>query len=253
MADDSNRPGNTGDPKDREEDLLSPYWAIMRRKAGARELPDPTPEERAGKTYPGELVIGTGRGVLVRVQQDGTLIYGDNYTPDEAAVTLWTEIGRRRGDFEARMQYLDLLELHIALLAVSDAAYEAAQRVSRGPSSTDHDRQREELSRASLEMRVHGIIEFAREFANIRPDLVAQARRMVPGAQPATPSIPVEPIQPQTPAPIVEVCTCERVRSVADDGAVVDVIRSPTCQAHGSDPSPTVADSVLCEPPSMIS
>jgi hypothetical protein len=30
-----------------------------------------------------------------------------------------------------------------------------------------------------------------------------------------------------------EVCTCARVRGMANDGAVVEVVRSPTCSAHG--------------------
>jgi hypothetical protein len=133
--------------------------------------------------HPGELVIcGPGGERLVRIQPDGSIIYGEHYTPDEAAVSLWTAIGQRRLDFEGRMQYLNLLELHIALLAVSDAAYEVAQRAAREEGATETERFREEMSRRSLETRVHGIIEFAREFAMMRPDLVAQARRVVPGA-----------------------------------------------------------------------
>jgi hypothetical protein len=168
----------------------------MRRKAGEQQKLKLTPEEEAAQVHPGEMVIATDKRVLVRVQRNGDLIFGETYTPDEAAVALWTAVGRRRPDFEARLAYLNLLELHIALLAVSDAAYEAAQFMAKQPTATENERQREELSRRSLEVRVHGIIEFAREFANMRPDLVAQARRVIPGAN--TPPVP-PPVPPPEP------------------------------------------------------
>lgn len=191
-TDDKRSPGGAAEPPGPQDDLLSPYWAVMRRMRGADEPKPPTPEEEAAKTYPGELVIATSaKRILVRIQPDGRIIYGDEYTPDEAAVELWTAIARRRADFEARMQYINLLELHIALIAVADQAYEAAQMAVRAAlanaETTEREREalrfREDLSRRNLETRVHGVIEFAREFASVRPDLLAQARRMVAGPQ----------------------------------------------------------------------
>ena len=193
---DDERPsgGGTGEqPTPDQEDLLSPYWAVMRRMRGADEPRPPTPEEEVARAHPGELVIATSpQRVLVRILRDGTVLYGPEYTPDEAAVTLWTAIGARRPYFDARMRYMDLLELHVALIAVADQAYEAAQnalRAALGNAETterfrEELRQREDLSRRALETRVHGMIEFAREFASQRPDLLAQARRMIPGGQP---------------------------------------------------------------------
>jgi hypothetical protein len=192
--DDKRDPGGTGEQPagGAEEDLLGPYWAVMRRMRGADQPRPPTPEEEAARTFPGELVIATSaKRVLVRIQPDGRIIYGDEYTPDETAVELWTTIARRRADFEARMQYITLLELHVALLAVADQAYEAAQLATRNAmgnaETTEREREalrfREDLSRRALETRVHGMIEFAREFAAIRPDLLAQARRLIPGGQ----------------------------------------------------------------------
>jgi hypothetical protein len=49
--------------------------------------------------------------------------------------------------------------------------------------ATEYERQREELSRRNLEMRVHGVIEFAREYASMRPDLIRMARAHTPGGQ----------------------------------------------------------------------
>lgn len=125
----------------------------------------------------------------MRIQPDGTVLYGEGYTPDEAAVMLWEAIGRRRPDYQVRLTYLDMLELHVALLAVADQAYENAQTAVRAAvgnaETTEREREglrfREEMSRRSLETRVHGIIEFAREFAIQRPDLIDQARRVILG------------------------------------------------------------------------
>jgi hypothetical protein len=178
-------PGGAKDLERTEDspDLLSPFWAVMHRMRGGDRPREPTPEERVGQAHPGELVIATADRVLARIGPDGTVVYGEGATPDEAARELWEAIARHRPHFDARMNYLNLLELHVALLAVADQAYETAQAAAMAPGATENERFREEMSRRSLETRVHGIIEFAREFASMRPDLIATARRGVPGAQ----------------------------------------------------------------------
>ncbi|MGH7866863.1 MAG: hypothetical protein ACREP9_04300 [Candidatus Dormibacteraceae bacterium] len=177
MAEHDNR--NPGTASDANEDLLSPYWAVMRRMSGADKPKQPeTATERMAAAHPGELVIMTGRGgALVRIRDDGSVVFEEGATPDDAARALWEAVGRQRSHFEERRRYLDLLELHVALLFVSDQAYEAAQLAAHSPEATEHIRFREELSRRSLETRVHGMIEFAREFAMLRPDLIELARR----------------------------------------------------------------------------
>ena len=190
MADEpNNRPddGRGAEQQPAPENDLAPYWAAMRRLRGADGPREPSPEERTGRLYPGEMVIATEGRVLCRIQPDGTLIVEEGYTPDRAAVALWEAVAARMPGFEARRNYLHLLELHIALLALSDEAYEAAQRAARAEGATDHDKLREELSRRSWETRVHGIVEFAREFAHLRPDLIETARRGMPGAIPPPP------------------------------------------------------------------
>jgi hypothetical protein len=192
MAEDDKRdPGGAGaDEQPPQNDLLSPYWAVMRRLRGADGPRPPTPEQLIAAAHPGELVIATAGRTLVRIGPDGSVTYGEGATPDEAARALWESIARHRADFESRLTYLNMLELHVALLAVADQAYEAAQNAARAPGATENERFREELSRASLETRVHGIIEFAREFAHLRPDLIALARRGMPGAQGGPPPAP---------------------------------------------------------------
>jgi hypothetical protein len=178
MADNERREDTPEAPADagpREEDLGA-YWAVMRRMRGAEDPRPLTPEEEAARVHPGDLVIGTSRNrTLVTIHPDGTIGYGEAYSPDEAARVLWESIARRRPDFEARLRYMDLLELHIALIAVTDAAYEAATIAARAPGAGVLEEQRVELSRRDLEVRVHGIIEFAREYATMRPDLIRQA------------------------------------------------------------------------------
>ena len=191
-----------------DNDELGPYWRIIHRLRGVDQPREPLPEETLGRTYPGELVIGTSANrILARIQPDGSVIYGDDYTPDEAAVTLWTAIGSRRPGFDRRMQYMELLDLHIALIAVADQAYETAQAASRAAQAAaqaedstetervreDTERFREEMSRRNLETRIHGIIEFAREYASMRPDLIEQARQFLPGTGSGTEGNPIPP------------------------------------------------------------
>lgn len=53
----------------------------------------------------GDLVIATSRSrVLVRIKPDGTLVYGPEYTPDEAASVLWQTIARKRAEFEKKVE-----------------------------------------------------------------------------------------------------------------------------------------------------
>ncbi len=158
----------------------------MRRMRGGDQPREPaTPQERIAAAHPGELVIATANRTLVRIGPNGEVTYPDGATPDEAARALWESVGRQRDQFERRTRYLTLLELHVALLFVTDQAYETAQnarKAAEGNAETteryrEELRQREELSRGELETRVHGIIEFAREFALLRPDLIETARR----------------------------------------------------------------------------
>jgi hypothetical protein len=169
------------DDKRDEEDQLGPYWAVLRRSRGERE---PTPEERVSGEHPGDLVIATDRNrVIVRIHPDGTVAYGEGYEADDAARALWEAIGRRRLDFDRRLNHLQLLELHVALVAAADESYEQAQRRAQEPTAQEIDRFQEELCRRNLEARVHGMIEFAREYVVNRPDLVELARSVrIPGS-----------------------------------------------------------------------
>lgn len=178
MPDDEKRdeeqaPNGTAEPNDGED--LAVYWAAVRGPRPERPL---TPEEQAAKAFPGSLTIGTATNWLIRIHNDGTLEYGPEYTPDEAAVTFWEAMGRRRIQSEERFLQIAMMELHYALLQEADRAYETAQRRARREGATEHDRMMEEMSRRDLESRMHEIIEFSRELVAQRPDLAARVRRV---------------------------------------------------------------------------
>lgn len=155
------------DKRRSEEDPLEAYWGDVRRPE-----PNPLPEQALARQHPGDLVIGTSeKRVLVRIHPDGTLTFGPEYTPDEAAVTFWTEMARRRLETEQRLIQFQAQEHLLALVAESDLAYEAAQTRARAEGATEHDKFMEEMSRRNLEARFHQLIEFARGLLAARPDL----------------------------------------------------------------------------------
>jgi hypothetical protein len=169
----------------REEDNeLSAYWNDLRREGGPE-----IPERRFAREHPGDLIIGTSKErMLVRIHPDGQLTYGPEYTPDEAAVTFWEEMGRRRLESEARIIQIMATERLLARIGQADLAYERAQRRAQTDTASEHDRFMEEMSRRSLEARVHELVEFARGIYLGRPDLQEQVRTPIfeppPAAEP---------------------------------------------------------------------
>lgn len=151
----------------RDDETLSEYWEAIRPTG----QPD-TIERQFARTHPGDLIIATSEArELVRIHPDGTLTYGPEYTPDEAAVTFWTEMGRRRLQMEERLIQIQAMEQLLARVASADIAYETAQRRAHTETAIDHDKLMEEMSRRSLESRVHELIEYARGLIHSRPDL----------------------------------------------------------------------------------
>ena len=86
-----------------------------------------------------DLVIGTSaQRILVRIKADGTLIYGPDYTPDEAARVLWETLARRREAFEqAKTQSDDhakakeVLFLHMQKLLLEAGKADLANQIAR--------------------------------------------------------------------------------------------------------------------------
>ncbi len=200
-TDDNDKPANAtpaseaaSDPDavGREEDNeLSAYWNDLKREGGP-ELP----ERRFAREHPGDLIIGTSKErELVRIHADGQLTYGPEYTPDEAAVTFWEAMGRRRLESEERIIQIFATERLLARIGQADLAYERAQRRAREDAASEHDRFMEEMSRRSLEARVHELVEFARGLYLGRPDLQEQVRTPIFEPRPAEPA-PEEDLMP---------------------------------------------------------
>lgn len=111
---------------------------------------------------PKDLVIGTAGRELVRIKADGSLIYGPEYTPDEAAVEFWTQMAQRRLESEERLTQLAAMEQLVLAVARADLAYEAAQLKSKKLGATSEDQFAHERCAAEWESKVHQLTEFAR-------------------------------------------------------------------------------------------
>lgn len=109
-----------------------------------------------------DFVIGTAKRELVRIKADGTIIYGPDYTPDEAAVEFWTQMSQRRVESEERLIQLGAMEQLIMAVGRADLANEAAQRKSMALGANDLDKFAAERTNGQLEAGVHQLIEFAR-------------------------------------------------------------------------------------------
>lgn len=118
------------------------------------------------ETEPGELVIATSADrVLVRIRKDGTIVYGEDYTPDEAAKVLWEAVARQRQEDETRRILFSHLEHLLQQLGEQDLRYEACQKAARAPKASAHDKFQEERAANQWEMLIHQVVEFARGFA----------------------------------------------------------------------------------------
>ena len=118
--------------------------------------------EDAPTKDPTDLVVGTADRELVRIKADGRIIYGPEYTPDEAAVEFWTQMSQRRLESEERLIQLGAMEQLIMAVGKADLTNEAAQRKSRALGASDLDKFAAERTNGALESAVHQLIEFAR-------------------------------------------------------------------------------------------
>jgi len=151
-----------------DDDILKEYWEDLQ----VGPVPDPTLPSFYGK-HPGDLVIGTSKDrILVRIHPDGTLTYGPDYTPDEAAVEFWTQMCVRRMESEERVMHLGVVESMLIRMGNADLNYEGRQRQAQAEGATDHDRFQAEMARRNLEAIVHQTIEFGRGLV-ARPDAPA--------------------------------------------------------------------------------
>ncbi len=170
-----------------EDENIREFWDDV-QPSGAQSAAIP----RFGE-HPGDLIIGTSRDrILVRIHPDGTLTYGPEYTPDEAAVEFWTQMAIRRLESEERIIHLGVMEMILMQVGRADFAYQEAQVRARQEGASEHDRFMEEMSRRSLETMIHQAVESGR-------GLIAR-----PNPSPPVPGsvVPAPPLHnPFTPTP----------------------------------------------------
>lgn len=158
-----------------EDDPLEVYWddvRVARYRSSPVEPTDPL------SAQPGDMVIGTSRNrILVTIKADGTLQYGPEYSPDEAATVFWEAMGQRRIAMEDRFLVIQHMEAVLTRLGRADMECERLRR--QADSEPDELRKREltqyaELSMNRLNMVAHQAIELGRALVR-RPDMPTPA------------------------------------------------------------------------------
>lgn len=110
-----------------------------------------------------DLVVVTSSGFLiVRIRPDGTVTFGEGYTPDEAAKAFWQSVANARVEDEASRVLAEHTEGLLIKLGEQDLRYEECQRKAQSDEGTHHDAYQAERARGQLEMYVHQLIELAR-------------------------------------------------------------------------------------------
>lgn len=114
-----------------------------------------------------DLIIATSIArVLVRIKPDGTLIYGPDYTPDEAADVLWKALARRRAEATEKELLFSHMEALFLAVGKADIENELSQMraLALGGLGREGARAVVEAHRtnATLERTVHQVIEWAR-------------------------------------------------------------------------------------------
>jgi hypothetical protein len=83
-----------------------------------------------------DLVVATSASrILVRIKADGTLVYGPEYTPDEAASVFWQTLARKRTEAERRAmeetQVNEILYRHMETLLLAAGEADLANQIAQ--------------------------------------------------------------------------------------------------------------------------
>jgi hypothetical protein len=166
------------DPKEPLD--LEIYWDAL----GVRRHPTAEPSEAAepatsltfGNVPAGSLVIGTSRHrILVTIQADGTVEYGADYKPDEAALVFWEAMGRARLGAEDRILVIQHMEAIMTRLGAQDMETERLRRAAAeepDPLRKATLEQSAGLAVRRLELIMNQVIELGRALVR-RPEVVA--------------------------------------------------------------------------------
>jgi hypothetical protein len=161
----------------KDEDLEL-YWDDL-RVAPHRKNPTPDELRETLQADKNDLVIGTSAGrLLVSIKPNGTLQYGPEYHPDEAAEVFWEAMARKRGQFEERMLVFAHMEQLLTRIGAQDMEVERLRMAAQEENLPDTEKaQREqyaELALRRLEIWVHQVIELGRALIR-RPEVPVAA------------------------------------------------------------------------------
>lgn len=83
------------------------------------------------RSEPGDMVIGTSIDrILVTIKSNGTLEFGPEYKPDEAAMIFWEAMGQKRLEMEDRLLLIGHMEAILTRLGEADLRAESARRTA---------------------------------------------------------------------------------------------------------------------------
>lgn len=118
---------------------------------------------------PNDLVVGTSRHrILVIIRPDGEVLFGPDYTPEEAARLFWAAMGKARK--EAAMQDLLIQHMEGILVRLGNQDMHTEDLRLRAAAETNPDKRSEllaasEVSMANLNLIAHQAIELGRALA----------------------------------------------------------------------------------------
>lgn len=123
------------------------------------------------------IIATTAARVLVRIQPDGTVIYGPEYTPDEAASVFWETLARKRAEAEREARVKELLFRHMETLLVAAGEADLANQAARDrenevvvdPKATKQDKMKAHLEAKAAEEELNQaairLVELGRKLA----------------------------------------------------------------------------------------
>ena len=157
---------------DKKEPPNAVFWDDA-RAANTRPKPSAGLEVRLG-----DFAIGTSpERILVVIRKDGSLEFGPDYEPDEAAQVFWEAMLRERLKMEDKLLLVQHMEAVLTRIGAQDLRTEALRQqaaMERNPIRAGELRQYAELSLKQLEAMVHQAIELGRGLAR-RPDIIPPA------------------------------------------------------------------------------
>jgi len=152
-----------------DEDPLEVFWDDLR--VATHRRPPTAPPDFADLVEPNDLVIGTSKKrILVIIKPDGTLKYGPEYRPNEAAMLFWEAMGSRRIQAEDRILVIQHMDAILTRLGSVDLQAESLRRqAANAPEDAELERRAQEAVR-QVEAVVHQAIELGRGLVR-RPEV----------------------------------------------------------------------------------